>query len=215
MSKYTKTHVFFDNSNIYGGACDMRKINEPKSHWAAFRIYYRNHFQLIEHSRVVDEALLAGSVPPSCEGLWKYARAQGYSTDLLRRVEKDDGSVGEQGVDELLHLKIANCIIDNDPKGRVLVIATGDGRESEFGTGFKSQVESALKKNWEVEIWSWGPTLNRCYKNMAAKYPNLKVNLLDPYYLSVTFLQGGTYYLMRKGVKIPHPVAERVVAPLP
>ena len=146
--------------------------------------------------------------------MWEYARVHGYSTDLLHRVEKEDGSIAEQGVDELLHLKIANCILDHDPRDRVLVLATGDGRASEFGTGFKAQVERALKHDWAVEIWSWSPTLNRCYGIMAGKYPKLTVHSLDPHYLSVTFLQPGTYYFVNKGAKIPHVVAERIVAPL-
>ena len=75
MNQYTRIHVFFDNSNIWGGAQEMRKLNEPEAHWAAFRLYYRNLFRLIEQDRAVDESVLAGSVPPSCEQLWEYAEA--------------------------------------------------------------------------------------------------------------------------------------------
>jgi len=207
-------HVFFDNSNIWGGAQAVRKLNEPKSHWAAFRVYYRNLFQLIERGHKVHEALLAGSVPPSCDPLWEYARHHGYSTDLLRRITTEEGAEAEQGVDEILHLKIANCLLDNDPKDSVLILATGDGAESQFGTGFKSQVTRALNHGWQVQIWSWKPTLNRCFGQLAKANANLSINLLDPYYLSITFLQGGTYYLKRKGANVPHPVAERIVAPL-
>lgn len=193
----------------------MRKLTEPNAHWAAFRIYYRNLFQVIEGHRVVAEAVLAGSVPPSCEPLWEHARAAGYSTDLLRRVEKDDGSIGEQAVDELLHLKMANCLLDHRPTNRTLVVATGDGRKSEFGTGFRYQIERALKHGWSVELWSWSSTLNSCYGELCGKYQNLSVKTLDPYYFSVTFLKPGTYFLVRNGKQIPHAVAERIVAPLP
>ncbi len=209
-----KSHLFFDNSNIWGGANDLRKVNEPTAHWAAFRIYWHNLFQLLTQGSQVKEAILAGSVPPACAELWKFARNEGFSTDLLHRIEKDDGGTREQGVDELLHLKIANCMLDNDPRDHSLIIATGDGSESDFGTGFRGQIERALKKGWEVKLWSWKPTLNGCYPRLAAKFPNLSVKLLDPYYYSITFLKGGTYHLHRGGVKVPHPVAARVVAPL-
>ncbi len=214
MNTYTKIHVFFDNSNILGGALSMRKLNEPKTHWAAFRLYYRNLFRLIEKNRVVEESVLAGSVPPSCDLLWDYARRAGYSTDLLRRVEKDDGSVGEQGVDEMLHLKMANCLLDNEPSDRVLIVATGDGKKSEFGTGFRDQVERALKRKWLVEVWSWSPTLNGCYGEMCGRFPGLKIHTLDPHYLSVTFIKGGSYYLHQAGKPITQHVEKRVVAPL-
>lgn len=210
-----KVHMFFDNSNIWGGANQLRKINEPKGHWAAFRIYWRNLFELMAEGREVREAILGGSVPPQCAELWKYARQEGFVTDLLHKIEKDDGSIGEQGVDELLHLKIANCLLDYDPADNVLVVATGDGRVSSFGTGFYAQIERALIRGWKVELWSWKPTLNSTYKTLANKHPNLSIHLLDSFYPSVTFMKGGTYYLKRNGLKVPHKVANRVVAPLP
>ncbi len=43
----------------------------------------------------------------------KHAQRGGYDTDLLRRVEADDGRLIEQGVDEMLHLKIANALLDS------------------------------------------------------------------------------------------------------
>ncbi len=214
MNQYTKIHVFFDNSNIWGGAQEMRKLKEPKVHWAAFRMYYKNLFRLIQRNRAVEEAVLAGSVPPPCEPLWEYAREAGYSTDLLRRVEKEDGSIGEQGVDEMLHLKMANCLLDHDPADRVLIVATGDGRKSEFGTGFRYQVERALKRKWPVEVWSWSPTLNGCYGEMCGGFPNLSVKTIDPHYMSVTFVKGGNYYTVKNAQQIPHLVTDRIVAPL-
>lgn len=84
-------HVFFDNSNIWGGAQNVRNITEPGVPWPALRIYYKNLFKLIEDGREAKTKVLAGSVPPSCAALWEYAKAEGYDTALLKRVEKDDG----------------------------------------------------------------------------------------------------------------------------
>ena len=188
-------HVFFDNSNIWGGAQAVRNITEPGVPWSALRLHFANLFTLIEGGRSASNAVLAGSVPPSCESLWEYAREQGYDTDLLRRVEKEDGSIGEQGVDEILHMKIANAIIDFDPP-QTLVVATGDGRVSEFGTGFVTQIRRALGKGWNVEVWSWGETLNeRKYHALRDEFTGrLIIKYLDPHYRSVTFVRGGEYY---------------------
>ncbi|WP_156963752.1 NYN domain-containing protein [Muricoccus aerilatus] len=105
-------HIFFDNSNIYGGSRRAAETIEPNAPWIAVRIYYRNLFRLIEGQGDVKTRVLSGSVPPENELLWQTARDLGYNTDLLRKVERDNGRLGEQGVDEMLHLKIANTILD-------------------------------------------------------------------------------------------------------
>src|SRR5262245_868408 len=97
-------HIFVDNSNIYGGAQRAAGTIEPGAHWMSVRIYYRNLFRLIEGEDVATR-VLAGSVPPGNDALWQVARDLGYNTDLLQRVEQDDGRLVEQAVDEMLHLK--------------------------------------------------------------------------------------------------------------
>jgi hypothetical protein len=206
-------HIFFDNSNIWGGAQAVRNITEPGVPWPALRIYYRNLFALIENGRAVSTRILAGSVPPSCAALWEYARDHGYNTDLLHRVERDDGSIGEQGVDEVLHLKIANAILDHAAP-QTLVVATGDGKLSEFGTGFPTQIERALKHGWDAELWSWGLTLkeNRYRKLETESKGRFKIKLLDVHYRSLTFVKGGQYYERdAAGTKSYYTVPERVV----
>ncbi len=191
-------------------------MTEPGVPWSALRLHFENLFSLIEGGRQRSTAVLAGSVPPSCAALWDYARDQGYNTDLLRKVEREDGSVCEQGVDEILHMKIANAILDFDPP-QTLVVATGDGRVSEFGTGFITQIRRALKKAWDVEVWSWGETLNqRKYLELQAAYPgNVTIKYLDPHYRSVTFVRGGEYYEKDAlGNKTYYTVPPRRVEPL-
>lgn len=104
--------------------------------------------------------VLAGSVPPGNEERWEYAKQGGYDTDLLRKIGTDDGRLAEQGVDELLHLKIANVLLDYDPP-QTLILVPGDGRVGTFGTGFLQQAERALKRGWAVEIWSWRDGLSK------------------------------------------------------
>jgi hypothetical protein len=70
----------------------------------------------------------------------------------------------EQGVDEILHLKMCQSIIDVE-EPTTIVLATGDGAEAEHSDGFLAHVERALKKGWKVELLSWRQQLNGGYKN--------------------------------------------------
>jgi len=202
-------HIFVDNANIYGGAQRAAEILEPAAVWMSVRVYYRNFFNLIEGGGVATR-ILAGSVPPGNEVLWQTARDLGYNTDLLRRVEQDDGRLTEQAVDEMLHLKMANAFLDHDPP-QTVVIASGDGKDSEWATSFPGQAERALKRGWDVEVWSWSAQCTSKYNALCRAYPGrVIVKTLDPYYRSITFLQAGTYSLSGATVT----VAGRVVSAL-
>lgn len=68
----------------------------------------------------------------------------------------------EQGVDEILHLKICESIIDcNTPS--TIVLATGDAAEAEYSRGFMAMVERALRKGWKVELVSWSMAISQAY----------------------------------------------------
>ncbi len=212
-------HVFVDNSNIFGGAQRVAKHTEAYVPWPAIRLYVRNFITLIEGSQPVCTRVYAGSVPPGSEDLWRYARDMRYNTDLLRKVEKDDGRLAEQGVDELLHLKIANVLLDTD-QPEVLVLATGDGSITTYGTGFGLQAERALKRGWKVEVWSWREQLSGTFAKLGKRYPGqLRVHELDPFYYAITFVKGGLYTVPRSigpialGTRAVN-VASRVVSPL-
>ena len=186
-------HIFVDNSNIFGGAQRAAQTLEPNAIWLAVRVYYRNLFQLFASKDCVATRILAGSIPPDNENLWAYAREQGYDTDLLRRVERDDGRLVEQAVDEMLHLRIANALLDYETP-QALVIASGDGNTSEMGTSFPMQAMRALRREWTVEIWSWEGQLSGRFASLKTEYPELlSVHTLDPYYRSITFVKAGTY----------------------
>ncbi|PTU18168.1 hypothetical protein P175DRAFT_0511616 [Aspergillus ochraceoroseus IBT 24754] len=60
----------------------------------------------------------------------------------------------EQGVDEILHLKILESLLDTD-KPATIVLATGDAAEAEFSGGFMKMVERALQRGWRVELISF------------------------------------------------------------
>ena len=187
------THVFIDNSNMFGGAQRAARTQEPHVPWQAIRLYYRNFFQLLENGLDVRTRVLGGSVPPGNEALWDYAKAAGYDTSLLRRIAQDDGRLAEQAVDEVLHLRIANALLDYDPP-QTLVIGTGDGNLGEFGTSFDEQVIRALRRGWEVEVWSWQAQLSgRFGRIQMPSGAGPRILLLDPHYFSITFVRGGEY----------------------
>ena len=70
----------------------------------------------------------------------------------------------EQGVDESLHLKMCQSIIDCEMPS-TMVLATGDGAGAEYSDGFLAHVERALKKGWCVELVSWRQQTSSGYKN--------------------------------------------------
>jgi hypothetical protein len=60
----------------------------------------------------------------------------------------------EQAVDEILHLKILESLIDSETPSTI-VLATGDAAEAEYSGGFLKMVERALAKGWQVELVSF------------------------------------------------------------
>jgi hypothetical protein len=195
MSALPSAHIFVDNSNIFWGAQRAAAVHEPAAVYCAVRLYYRNFFSLIETGVDAKTRVLAGSVPPGNEELWNFARQGGYDTDLLHKVERDDGRLGEQGVDEMLHLKIANVLLDYEPP-QVLVLATGDGKEGDFQTSFTRQIERALQRKWAVMIWSWQEQLSGRFQALIPSSNGLlSIRDLDRYYKSIVFIKGGSYRL--------------------
>jgi hypothetical protein len=203
-------HIFIDNSNIFEGARRAAELREPDSPRGAVRLHYRHLFRLIEDGVEPLTRVLGGSGPAGNDDLWSYARQAGYDTDLLRRVEKEDGRIGEQGVDEVLHLKIANALLDHEPPQR-LIVCTGDASDSDFGTSFKSQIERALRRGWQVRVWSWRDQLSGRFQNLVERSKGaMTISFLDPYYLEVTFVQAGEQLV--GGVRVQ--VRGRLVAAL-
>lgn len=203
-------HFFVDNSNVFGGAQLASEKFEPGAVRKSVRIYYKNLFKLIENGFNPITRVLAGSLPPGNESLWEHARGYHYDPDLLKRVASDNGRLVEQGVDELVHLKIANVLLDYDAP-QALVLVTGDGNEADFGTSFLQQVKRALRHGWHVYVWSWEDQQSNKYARLAEESDGfLFVRQFDPYYKSLTFLQKGDYNV--DGAVVPVPA--RVVGKL-
>ncbi|OCF39431.1 hypothetical protein I317_06755 [Kwoniella heveanensis CBS 569] len=94
------------------------------------------------------------------------ARISGHNDVGLRRYR-------EQGVDEILHLKILQVINEKGfsaERGSTLILATGDARGGQFNRdGFPGAVREALKRGWNVELWSFTAGLSRAWKETARR----------------------------------------------
>jgi len=69
----------------------------------------------------------------------------------------------EQGVDEILHLKILESLLDY-ARPSTIVLATGDAAEAEYSQGFLRMCERALQKGWRVELVSFRLNMSQAYR---------------------------------------------------
>jgi hypothetical protein len=86
----------------------------------------------------------------------------------------------EQAVDEILHLKILESVVDTDiphsawadptlpNTAPTMVVATGDAAEAEYSQGFMKMVQRALSKGWNVEVAAWGKSVSQEYRRMES-----------------------------------------------
>lgn len=203
--------MFVDNSNVIGGAQRAGRDIEGAP-WQSVRVYWRNFFRFIEADYLPLTRVFAGSLPPGNEELWQYARDYGYDTSLLHRVAQDDGRLAEQAVDEVLHLKIAEVLLDYEAP-QTLVLVTGDGKISNFGTSFLAQAERAIKRGWRVDVIAWKASMSRNYDTLANRHKDcVEIVHLDDIYRSITFLRP-VEYADQAGSTLTAP--ERIVSPLP
>ncbi|ORY07264.1 hypothetical protein BCR34DRAFT_25701 [Clohesyomyces aquaticus] len=70
----------------------------------------------------------------------------------------------EQGVDELLHLKMLESVVDCWQAPSTMVIATGDAAPAEYSGGFMAQMERVLERGWKVELVSWRRQTSAAYR---------------------------------------------------
>ena len=88
----------------------------------------------------------------------------------------------EQGVDELLQLKLHQAIADADqvPQDATIVLATGDGNVGQFNEdGFLGCVRTALKKGWKVELYAWEGSLSKAWMREFGGNDRFVIHALD------------------------------------
>jgi len=186
-------HVFVDASNIMIGFHDALKVARGLQITDRIRrqpLSFHNLSLILERGRPAAKRVLVGSdnFPAIQE-----AKLIGYETNILDRVHKakeltprqkkfrsGNGTSGqssgsetnathapekwvEQAVDEILHLKILESIVDAISPSTI-VLATGDAAEAEYSGGFLRMVERALEKGWRVELVSFKLNTSGAYK---------------------------------------------------
>ncbi|PUU75070.1 hypothetical protein B9Z19DRAFT_1067711 [Tuber borchii] len=178
----TDIHVFVDASNILIGFYECIKKRRGYSRGAAVRqpaFSFHGLSLILERGRTSSKKVYVGSSPTTVSAL--DARSLGYEVSLLERVEKErvnakysssSGSEGtqkqrtrkvEQAVDEILHLKILESVLDFTPT--TIVLASGDAAQGEYSPGFFKVVERCLDRGWKIELVSFKASLSWLYSN--------------------------------------------------
>ncbi len=184
-------HIFIDNSNTLGGAQKVATTVESGVPWTLIRLDLPSLFKLVEGTGIIATRVFSASGFTANHPVWGFARRANYELCLLRRVSGQSNREVEQGVDELLHLKMANAIIDHDAP-QTMVIVSGDGNISAFGTSFVGQAERALRKGWYVNVCAWTPVMTGKYRDLKSEYPDkLSLSPLDGHYRELTFVKSG------------------------
>ncbi|ELR08231.1 hypothetical protein VC83_04527 [Pseudogymnoascus destructans] len=75
-------------------------------------------------------------------------------------------TVTEQGVDEILHMKMLESMVDTEYPS-TMVVATGDAAVAEYSSGFLRNVERALERGWKVELVAWKLSMSYAYRDKA------------------------------------------------
>lgn len=165
----------FDKAKAVGYECNILEKVMKARELTERQIYFKERERL-GHGRQAAHGQAGAKAPPANHVLpvTNSATTNGYHSST--------GSVGgggsgsettappqyaparmiEQGVDEILHLKILESIVDTDVPSTI-VLATGDAAQAEYSQGFMAMVERALKKGWKVELVSWSRNVSMMY----------------------------------------------------
>ncbi|KAK1974336.1 LOW QUALITY PROTEIN: hypothetical protein LZ30DRAFT_754769 [Colletotrichum cereale] len=171
-------HEFYDGSNItvsFYNAEKKRRGMDKKDYLPAF-FSLAAFRDVLERNRPVGRRFIAGSrnkmgVEPQ---YLLEARCLAFETKVFDRVRKFPASsdsedefhgmqMREQGVDELVHLGMAESLLDENPG--IMVLATGDGNVGEFSGGFPGFVIRALKRGWIVEVYSFAESAHSIWRD--------------------------------------------------
>ncbi|KAK3936878.1 hypothetical protein QBC46DRAFT_268690 [Diplogelasinospora grovesii] len=148
---------------------------------------------ILTRDRPVEKMIVAGSIGINSRvpGYMVEAHELGYEMNIMQRVQKPvspmakrlskngagavdnsgadsgdeyTGKVGEQGVDEVLHLKILQSAMDT-PECGTIVLATGDAAHAEYSDGFKKNIERVLAFGWNIELYGWRQNISSAWRD--------------------------------------------------
>lgn len=190
--------VFVDHSNMWGGARWATKVKNPKSDDERARLSIRVLDKLLTKRRMgINTKVVSGGIPPGMEGVWQEYERLGYNTQRLFR----DKNWKEHGVDHSLIGHMWKLLAKHKGDGApiVLVLASGDGNQNEFGTSFYEVVHEALShtgyESFSVELASFdgagppnSPTSKRM-KRLVTESPRGRFINLTENYGDLVFLE--------------------------
>ncbi|KAK0868095.1 hypothetical protein LTR87_014315 [Friedmanniomyces endolithicus] len=184
----------FDKAKAVGYECSILekvyKARELTDRQIYFRDRDRNGRPTVRHDAKASTAshhvgLAAGSSPQQTAGSSHHRRGSGSGSgsETGTAPQYAPARMIEQGVDEILHLKMLESIVDSETPSTI-VLATGDAAQAEYSPGFMAMVERALKKGWKVELVSWSKNISGMYRKpewLATWGSMFRVVFLDDY----------------------------------
>jgi hypothetical protein len=189
----TLIHIFVDHSNVWGGARGASRIKDPKVPDISARVSIRNLNRILGGERQgLCTKIVSGGIPPGMEGVWAEYQNHGYDTQRLVR----DDKWKERGVDHTIIGHMWRLLVKYRDAPTLLVLASGDGRQNEFGTSFLEVLEEILDSTkhdtWQVHLasfdWEYpndagirSPTSSRMKRLIARSERGNFINLFDVY----------------------------------
>ena len=168
------------------------------------KLSFHNLSLILERGRPTGRKVLVGSHPRT--PVMDEAELLHYENNILAKVdvECDDPSSrrgsgssssssegsptkkkkkAEQGVDEILNLKMLETLLDYSVP-TTIVLASGDGAVGQFSEGFFAVVERALIRGWAIELATFSGTMSKSYSDRAFRLRwqgQFRVIFLDDY----------------------------------
>ncbi|KAI0106309.1 hypothetical protein F4776DRAFT_438323 [Hypoxylon sp. NC0597] len=148
---------------ILAGSMGICSAKDHRSNWPEYFLdaeklgYTMNIFSRVQKRKPKRR----GRTPPD----GGYLSAEDSIGDDGMAVEYEVG-IGEQGVDENLHLNMMNSMWDHLSCPGTMVLATGDAAEAEFSGGFLQYAARALDKGWKFELVTWKRAMSFAWINM-------------------------------------------------
>ena len=123
--------------------------------------YETNILERVHKAKELKSTLHAKKIRPGkAAGSGRETGGSGSETNVA--VQKAAEKWVEQAVDEILHLKILESLVDAERPGTI-VLATGDAAEAEYSGGFMRMVVRALEKGWMIELVSFRLNTSSAY----------------------------------------------------
>jgi len=186
MKNVNHIYVYWDNSNVFHEAQRLaEERNNSSNARYRVRIHFDNLLRLAHADRPLQQALVAGSIPPEIQNLWNRLENQGIEVQLF---DRGDPGRGEQEVPDswLQQRMVMNGLQYVETPG-IAVVLTGDGAGYHENRGFHQTLELLHKRRWGIEVLSWRHSCNRRMREWAER--NGAFIALDDHYESITFLE--------------------------